>query len=199
MANYTSDRAFTDMVHTNIALPKIYALLNWQPYILNAAKATEIDLFKGIDYVFTNDGFKTVQERFREKKYQLYTDFTIRYRRDQNPLAERHQSEYYKIKADYFVYGITNCLKDDITPCTDFIKYAVIDLKKVYQKLDDGAILIQNNGKHFCEIIDDKIICPVKYNKDGSSSFFPIDIRFLVTLWGNEILVAQKGFLSQIK
>ncbi len=195
MANYTSDRAFTDMVHNNIALPKIYAPLNWQPYQLSAEKASEIDMFKGIDYVFTNDGFRTVQERFREKKYQQYTDFTIRYRRDQNPLSERHPSEYYKMKAAYFVYGITNCLKEDITPCTDFIKYAVIDLKKVYEKLDNGDILIRDNGKNFCEIVDGKIICPVKYNKDGSSSFFPIEISFLVKLWGNDMLVAQKGFI----
>ena len=195
MATYSSDRAFTDMVHNTLALPKIYAPLNWQPYVLSAKKATEIDMFKGIDYVFTNDGFITVQERFREKKYQQYTDFTIRYRRDQNPLAERHQSEYYKMKAAYFVYGITNCLKDDITPCTDFIKYAVIDLKKLYEKLDDGSILIQDNGKHLCQIIDGKMLCPVKYNTDGSSSFFPIEISFLVKLWGNDMLVAQKGFL----
>ena len=195
MATYSSDRAFTDMVHKTLALAKIYAPLNWQPYVLSAKKATEIDMFKGIDYVFTNDGFITVQERFREKKYQQYTDFTIRYRRDQNPLAERHQSEYYKMKAAYFVYGITNCLKDDITPCTDFIKYAVIDLKKLYEKLDDGSILIQDNGKHLCQIIDGKMVCPVKYNTDGSSSFFPIEISFLVKLWGNDMLVAQKGFL----
>ena len=195
MATYSSDRAFTDMVHTTLALPKIYAPLHWQPYILNAAKAVEIDMFKGIDYVFINDGFKTVQERFRESKYQQYTDFTIRYRRDQNPLVERHLSEYYKMKAAYFVYGITNCLKDNFTACTDFIKYAVIDLQKVYEKLDDGSILIQDNGKHFCQIIDGKMVCPVKYNPDGSSSFFPIEISFLVKLWGADMLIAQKGFL----
>ena len=56
MATYSSDRAFTDMVHNTLALPKIYAPLNWQPYVLSAKKATEIDMFKGIDYVFTNDG-----------------------------------------------------------------------------------------------------------------------------------------------
>jgi hypothetical protein len=35
----------------------------------------------------------------------------------------------------------------------------------------------------------------VKYNKDGSSSFFPIDISYLTQLWGESVLLAQKGFL----
>ena len=77
-----------------------------------------------------------------------------------------------------------------------FIKYAIIDLKKVYQKIDSKAIFISDNKKNTCEIVDgNRIQCPVKYNTDGSSSFFPIDISYLVKLWGNEMIVAQNGFL----
>lgn len=198
MASYSFDRAFTDLVHRNIALPNIYAPLNWQPYLLDATKAKEIDMFKGIDYVFTHEGtYKTVQERFREQKYQQYSDFTIRYRRDDNPIADRHASEYYKMKAHYFVYGIINSSKEQVAHCTDFIKYAVIDLQKVYEQIDNGNIVIANNGKHFCQIQDDKMVCPIEYNTDGSSSFFPIDIHLLVKLWGDDMLLAQKGFLLQ--
>lgn len=50
--------------------------------------------------------------------------------------------------------------------------------------------------KNKCEIVDGKRIkCPVKYNTDGSSSFFPIDISYLVKLWGNDMVIAQKVFL----
>jgi hypothetical protein len=66
----------------------------------------------------------------------------------------------------------------------------------VYEKLDSQQIVISDNNKNKCKIVDgNRIECPVKYNSDGSSSFFPIDISFLVKLWGNEMLVTQKGFL----
>jgi len=197
MAPYIDDRAYTNYIHENVALPKIYSLINWQKVNLEQAYAEEIDMQQGIDYIFkdTNGQLKTVQERFRESKYQQYSDFTIRYRRDGNLHSSRRESEYYKMKADCFTYGITNCLKFNINQCTDFIKYAVIDLRKVYEKIDNGSIIIRDNKKNTCEIIDNNIICPVKYNHDGSSSFFPIEIAYLVKLWGNEIIIAQKGFL----
>jgi hypothetical protein len=198
MTSYNQDRAFTDYIHKYIAIPKIYKSIGWQEANLEKNYAEKMDMQLGIDYVFIdkNGKYKTVQERFRESKYQQYSDFTIRYRRDENLHASRRESEYYKMEADYFTYGITNCLKRNVNECTDFIKYAVIDLNKIYEKIDNGLIIIKNNNKDKCEIVDDKkIICPIKYNRDGSSSFFPIEIKFLVQLWGNEIIIAQKGFL----
>lgn len=196
MANYTEDRAFTNHIHNKVALPVIYKPLAWQQLQLDAATAEKIDVQKGIDYVFkdANGTIKTVQERFREQKYERYTDFTIRYRRDNNKHADRRESEYFKMQARYFTYGITNCLKTNQLACTDFVKYAVIDLEQVYQKIDHGFITITNNGKKGCSLEDGKISCPVLFNKDGSSSFFPIEIAFLVKLWGEELIVAQKGF-----
>ncbi|HHT23443.1 MAG TPA: hypothetical protein GXZ87_09085 [Bacteroidales bacterium] len=197
MARYTDDRAFTDCIHKNIAIPQIYNSIGWQKVNLEQEFAEQIDIYKGIDYVFRDENgeLKTVQERFRESKYQNYSDFTIRYRRDENPHAARRESEYYKMKAGYFTYGITNCLKSNLAQCTDFIKYAVIDLKKVYEKIDQGLIVIRDNKENKCKIVDNKIICPIKHNHDGSSSFFPIEIPFLVRLWGDEIIISQKGFL----
>ncbi|HMO38435.1 MAG TPA: hypothetical protein PKC76_00805 [Saprospiraceae bacterium] len=196
MANYAKDRAFTDFIHQNLALPQIYTPLHWEPIALDAHHAKYIDMMQGIDYVFQHAGhIKTVQERFRESKYERYADFTIRYRRDRNPHAERHKSEYYKMKADFFTYGITNCSKHELNKCTDFLKYAVVDLRMVYARIDSGDIIICNNKLHTCRIVHNKIECPINHNKDGSSSFFPIEIAMLVQLWGHELVITQKGFI----
>lgn len=197
MAIYSDDRAYTNYIHTHVALPKIYNLIYWVQVCLDHKIAEEIDMQQGIDYVFKDrsGATKTVQERFRESKYQKYSDFTIRYRRDGNIHSDRRESEYFKMKADYFTYGITNGSKLKLTECTDFIKFAIIDLRKVYEKIDCGLILIRDNKKNTCFIGNGKIICPIKYNKDGSSSFFPIDISYLVRLWGSEIIIFQKGFI----
>ncbi|WP_179338510.1 hypothetical protein [Winogradskyella ludwigii] len=197
MSSYKNDRAFTDYVHKNIALPNIYAPIQWQEVKLKKEYAKHIDMMDGIDYVFrTENAIKSVQERFREEKYKVFTDFTIRYRRDENKHEERHESEYFKMKAHYFTYGILDSSKKEINNASKFLKYAIIDLKKVYDKLDSGYIFISDNGKNKCQIVDgNRIECPVKYNTDGSSSFFPIDITYLVKLWGDDMLIAQKGFL----
>lgn len=196
MAPYITDRAFTDHIH-QLALEKIYKPINWEQLDLDKNFACQIDMQQGIDYIFRDQfgDYKTVQERFREVKYQIYSDFTIRYRRDYNIHKDRHQSEYYKIKADYFTYGITNCYKTKINECTDFVKFAIIDLKKVYDKIDSGDIVICDNKKDTCTLKNNKIICPIKHNSDGSSSFFPIEISFLVKLFGDELILTHKGFL----
>ncbi|MGJ8550418.1 hypothetical protein [Winogradskyella wichelsiae] len=197
MSSYKNDRAFTDYVHKNIALPIIYKPIFWQEVKLKKEYAKHIDMLDGIDYVFRNgNSIMSVQERFREEKYKSFTDFTIRYRRDKNKHKERHESEYYKMKAHYFTYGILDCTKKTASKSSTFLKYVIIDLKKVYEKIDSGEIFISDDNKNYCEIVEDsRISCPVKYNRDGSSSFFPIDISYLVRLWGNDMVVAQKGFL----
>ncbi len=197
MASYYSDRLFTNYIHNNLAVPIIYSPINWVQKTIDEVSAERMDIFEGIDYIFELAGeLKTVQERFRESKYQQYSDFTIRYRRDKNPIAERHESEYYKMKANYFTYGITNGLKSEMNKCNDFIKFAIIDLKLVYSKIDSGDIFIVDNGRNSCRLINNKIECPIKYNSDGSSSFFPIEISYLVKLWGEEVVVFQKGFIE---
>lgn len=196
MANYLTDRGFSDFVHQNLAVPKIYDPMNWKKIPLDVVRTLKLDMNYGIDYVFEVEGeFKTVQERFREKKYNHFSDFTIRYRRDGNPFEERRESEYYKMKAGFFTYGITNGEKLNPTTCTDFLKFAVINLKSLYQKIEQKKILIKDNRKNTCQKINDILECPIKYNRDQSSSFFVIDILILQELWGNEIIISQKGFL----
>ena len=197
MSNYKKDRAFTDFVHKELALPIIYKSLGWTEVQLRKDYAEYIDMLNGIDYVFRRgDEVMSVQERFRDKKYKNFTDFTIRYRRDENKNESRHESEYYKMKAHYFTYGILDSSKKDVSQSSLFLKYAIVDLRKVYEKLDSKCIFISENNKNTCEIVDgNRIQCPVKYNTDGSSSFFPIDISYLVKIWGSEMVIAQKGFL----
>ena len=76
----------------------------------------------------------------------------------------------------------------------DAVKFQKRSVEKVYTKIDSDEIIIEDNHRMTCQIIDDKIVCPIKYNRDGSSSFFPIDIYYLVKLWGSEIIISQKGF-----
>lgn len=79
--------------------------------------------------------------------------------------------------------------------CTDFVKFAVIDLNNVSDNIKNNQIIIEDNGHKTCEIREGKLICPVKYNRDGSSTFVPIYIANLVKLWGNELIISQKGFV----
>ena len=198
--NYSLDRKFTNYVHDHIAIPKVYDIIGWSQYNIDPDDLEYLDVQKGIDYLFkSKDGsIKTIQERFREKMYANYSDFTIRYRRDENKHNERVKSEYYKMAADYFTYGITNGMKSNFDSATDFIKVAIIDLRKVYQKIDEGLIVIRNNNRKVCRIITEngveKIECPVLMNRDHSSSFFPIEISYLIELWGDEMVVYKKGF-----
>lgn len=195
MPDYATDRTFTNYVHSHLALPIIYKSLNWIPVPINEVSAADLDINHGIDYLFQKNGnLISVQERFREEQYRNYSDFTIRYRRDDSKSSNSIKSEYFKMKADYFVYGITNCKKDKITNCEGFIKYAVIDIKQVYHKIESGEIIILNNGKQKCTMANNKMECPIKFNRDRSSSFFPIDISLLINHWGPDAVLVQKGF-----
>jgi hypothetical protein len=196
MSKYQKDRAFSDYIHSHLAVPLIYESLKWREVQLRKDYAKYIDMMDGIDYVFRNgDQIISVQERFRASQYKFFSDFTIRYRRDMNKVEDRHKSEYYKLKAHYFTYGIINTSKKDYHKASCFLKYAIIDLKKVYEKLDSKAIFISDSRKNKCEIVDgNRINCPIKYNSDGSSSFFPLDISYLVQLWGDSMIIDQKGF-----
>jgi hypothetical protein len=180
----------------NVAIPTVYSKLGWREYPMDKDELQQLDVNKGIDYVFEKNGkLMTVQERFRELKYKNYSDFTVRYRRDGNYHLDRVKSEFYKIEAHYFTYGITNCNKYDLGICSQFVKVAIINLEKVFDKIDSGDIIIRNNGKRTCYIENGKLICPVIPNHDGSSSFVPFDIPMLIRLWGEDLLVYSKGFL----
>lgn len=197
MTNYSSDRNFTDFVHKNLALNLIYKELAWQKKEISKTELESMDMNLGIDYIFENSQKQEqkVQERFRDNYYQNYNDCTLRYRRDNNANKERQASEFYKIKADYLVYGITNGSKfpEKRNTLTDFLKYVVLDIKILYEKIEKGLIIPEYRKSSI--IKNEKMIAAVQDNKDDSSSFIAFDVAQLHQLFGKEgIIVLQKGY-----
>ena len=198
MVNYSSDRSFTDYVHNHLAIPIIYKALYWklsnvEPEILN-----NMDVKEGIDYVFTSKSGEMVlvQERFRDSFYAKYNDATLRFRRDKNLNADRVESEFYKIKANYLVYGITNGSKfpEKRHTLTNFNKWVVLDLEFIKKQYRLGSIQIITDSRIYCWEKDGVLFCPENFNPDGSSSFIPFDILLLKKIWGHEPFKPQNGY-----
>lgn len=196
--HYYSDRQFTDYVHAQLAMPIIYNTLQWLPQKIDAQYHTYIDIQQGIDYVFKNikNETVTVQERFRDNTYQTYNDCTLRYRRDANPNTERHASEFFKIKADFLVYGITNGSKqpEKRHTLTNFVKFVVLNLPVLYQAIQNQQIIFTTH-LHTSKIESQILQVPIKNNKDNSSSFVAFNIAHLHQLFEKQqIIILQKGF-----
>ena len=193
--DYAFDREFTNFIH-NLALRKIYQTLKWEEAHTDSSYLEDVDRNIGIDYFFNDtDGIKiSVQERFRESKYSRYNDFTIRYRRDFSRDPDRKLSEFFKMKADFFVYGISNGSKFNHESNSDFIKYAVIDLEKFRKNIDNQKIVIKDSNSYSSQIINRVMYAPIKQNRDYSSNFVVFDIRHLDKIDKKMILI-QKGFI----
>ena len=199
MSNYKSDNSFTKMVHEKLAIPLIYDKLNWKEQELKDKVSFNMDILNAIDAFFIELGKNriiTVQERFRESKYSNYNDFTIRYKREYSKFEERKLSEFFKLDADYFVYGIINTTKENVNSANQFIKYAVIDIKGIKNLIDKQEIIFSDNATGYtCKIVNFKMMCPIIQNFDLSSSFVPIDIKLLNKMFPqNDIVLLQRGF-----
>jgi hypothetical protein len=199
MSKYKKDRSFTDYVHDVLTVPKIYTPLGWTIKTIDAEKLKQKDLNEGIDYILLNENGKTIfiQERFRDEYYKNYSDVTLRFRRQSNPNPKRIKSEFYKIKADYLVYGITNGqkFKEKRQSLTGFIKWAILDLHFIQWKISVGELIIATSSQRKCWIENEKLYCPENFNPDKSSSFIPFDVNLIVKLWGKTPIIAQEGFL----
>lgn len=198
MSNYVSDRKFTDFVHEKLAKPQIYSKINWVVQELDAVLAKNVDVNNSVDYFAidqNNNKLITIQERFRERKYSSYNDFTIRYKREYNDHSDRILSEYFKLNVDYFVYGIIDQDKENVDANGKFLKIAIIDVKALNDCVNNGLIVIDEKiNTKFCKIDKGKLICPVITNFDYSSSFVPLDVQLLIKLFSNKVVVYQKGF-----
>ena len=197
MSVYFKDREFTNYVHELLAVPVIYRALNWMVEDIPEEILEQLDIKKGIDYIAKDIELNIVkiQERFREQKYQNYNDFTMRYKRDHNINIDRVHSEFFKIDADFMVYGITNGVKDELNSNTNFIKYVVVDLKELFKLIDDERIQFKSSLWK-CESQNGKLIAPINDNHDKSSSFVTFDIQMLHDLFPDKnLIVIQKGFL----
>lgn len=200
---YLSDRKFSDVVHEKLACKLIYPKLNWCIQNTNSNVLNNIDTRNAIDYIAidkNNSKMITIQERFRDKKYNNYSDFTIRYKREYSKFNDRKHSEYFKLDADYFVYGIIDQEKVRVYDANEFLKFCVIDIKKLKEYIDIGKIIIsENTNKKQCFIEKNCLVCPVINNRDFSSSFFPVDIVLLAMLFDDTIIISQDGFIQEKK
>lgn len=205
MTIYKDDRAFTDYVHTNLAVPIIYSKLNWEPVDYSSTYTDQRDKKDGIDYqAIDSSGLKvTIQERFRDEYAKNYNDFTIRYTREHSLRPGEQKSEWFKIDATYLIYGITNGKKfaDARHTLTGFIKYIVVDINQVKNLFRDGYIKIPDNFATSSTIkIEDgrKVLYTAKkQNTDYSSEFIAIDPKLLIKVIGdliNYVVIDQKGF-----
>lgn len=193
---YYSDRQFTDKVHDNLAVQDIYPEMGWNPQQLNARLAENTDQQNAVDYFAIEDGARivTIQERFREYKYHSYSDFTVRYMRPHNSHSDRVLSEFFKLDADYFLYGIINTSKTRVDEATHFVKVAVLDLGELKELIDNGTIIIDPSLPGYTCRRDGNIMrCPVNENYDHSSNFVPFDIRILSQI-APQVIVYQDGF-----
>lgn len=198
MSKTNSDWAFSTYVHQHFAVPHIYDRMGWRIVERSMEEAREMDINHGIDYLLEDiDGqLINVQERFRDNFYgDKYNDATLRFKRANNTHPERISSEFYKIKAKYLVYGICNGSKSDQTNITGFIKWVVVDIPFLQQKFKDGLLIIGDTRSKYCIQDGNTMICPENFNPDGSSSFIPLDVKIMHTLWGNAPVLHQIGFL----
>lgn len=199
---YNIDRGFSDKVHNNLAVKIIYPLMAWTVHGLNERLLLNIDQNNAVDYVAIDQRevvprIVTIQERFRENKFRSYSDFTIRYMRPENIHEERRESEFFKLDADYFIYGIINTSKKDVDNATDFIKFAVLNLNVLRQLIDEGTVVIDPNlDNSRCERRDNVMHCPINENSDHSSNFVPLDINILYEI-EPRVIEYQRGFIRQ--
>ena len=102
---------FTNRIHKDVAMPRFYIPHGMTNVVSEVG--TDADLKDGIDYTVHHDAsnLTTVQERFRRAKYKAYRDVTIRY--DKPSAVGDIRREFFKIKAETFLYGITNEAEDD--------------------------------------------------------------------------------------
>lgn len=198
MSNYTSDRNFTDFVFKQIAIPTIYEKLGWKNFNINEEELNQLDLHKGIDAVALDEKNEkiTIQYRFREEKYLNFNDVTLRYKRPNNAYLERRDSEFFKIEADFFIYGIVNDTKaSKEVENRKLLKWAVIDLKKLMSAIDNKDIVIDNTIKYRCKWDNNKMYCPINNNWDGSSNFVPFDVNIIFNYLSDKgIIVAFYGY-----
>lgn len=99
---------YTEKIHNQIAVPRFY---NKRGFInVKSEVGTYADLQEGIDYTAViGENHVTIQERFRRYQYRNFGDITFRY----DSKVGNSIREYFKIKADFFLYGIANKTEDD--------------------------------------------------------------------------------------
>jgi hypothetical protein len=196
--HYQDRRKFSDAVHSKMAV-KVYKYLGWE---LDDGRDEDYrrkaDLTDGIDYYLRIRGHhSTVQERFRTAANRTYNDITFRYDYPEHLVREK-ESEWFKITADYMLYGIIQKATreaGEITEADRFAKLVVLDLRLFSVLLDRGKIQIGTGRQSKFEngILTSGMNQNVAHTGDSPSRFVVFDVRQLYEL-NPEIIVLEKGF-----
>lgn len=195
--NYSVRREFTDKVHEVMAT-KVYNYLNWDLDIDSRGNEykKEADMNDGIDYFVNINGFhRTVQERFRRaSSARDYKDITLRYQYPGN--TTQVNSEWFRITADYFLYGVVPVERtSDVTQNKKFSKLVVIDLRVFTRLVDDGKIAIGDNRTS--SILNGILYGGLNFNKvrpgDNQSTFVAFDVMHLYDL-DPDLVVVESGY-----
>ena len=174
----------------------------WKPVDCINEKLRDLqDSEYSIDYHATNKDNNeiVIQERFRRHSQNSYTDFTLRYERPENEEEIEQKSEFFKMKGKmkrfsepfYMVYGIVN------QETTDFLKFAVIDLRAFFKHYKKSEIVIDINLNNKKSVIKGNVLyAGINTNKDNSSTFVCFDILQLMMLF-SDVIVLQEGFKTE--
>lgn len=207
---YKDDREWTDKAH-ELAVKEIYSKVGWWCIddLWHKNHLDDEDRKAGVDHIglckeedswFQDVGYRKnvyIQERFRKADKNNFNDFTLRYRRDNSRSDNQKDSEYYKLEKvlsdpsnerDYrMCYGTLNEKEDG------FLKFAVLDLNKLYEHIEKGEIVVGRNDKVYSQIKNGKFWTGVGFNKDGSSSFVSFDVKLLGQQF-DDVVIYQEGF-----
>lgn len=207
---YKEDRAYTDYNH-KLAEEQIYATYGISIYKPQTEeekqRAVNDDIYKAIDYIgFIEKSGKpfAIQERTRSAKAAAYNDITIRFERPYNPNADRVQSEAYKLNYFFYqnpdvpflmMYAVRGEDKNIASISMDsFVKYAFIDLRKLYYLIQNGNIVFEPWNKSRTSYTDKYVMhVPIKENPDKSSVFVTFDVAQLCN-WFPGVVLEHKGF-----
>lgn len=168
------------------------------------------DCENGIDYFATmpNGNNFSIQERFRTlNKFTINSqEFTIRYSRPTSISENQKQSEFFKIKADLLLYGITNNENKNFNVPVEFRRFVVVNLRDLFKAINNDEILIDENldNKRYKPYISNtgKINAIVKENIEdtsGNSKLLIFNAAQILRLKNYNIIVKEYNYIDGFK
>jgi hypothetical protein len=182
---------FSAYVHEHLALPIVYQRLRWEAADGDAPRAHIYS--GGIDRVFWNEhgSLVSVKEFFSDAHHAVDNCLWLKCR-----TTDTAPPEFFKSRADYQLIGITNGHSHQLETLTGFLRFAIVEMQKVYEKIASGELVMLQNTKNLSSVIENgRLYCPIHHAPDTRQSIFPIDITLAALLWGNQVVRLQKGFL----
>lgn len=199
-----TDWNFTDKVHKHVLDKKIYNHTFDNFCSIEKASLKE-DQENGIDYwIFCQNNKYSIQERFRElyKYTENSFEFTLRYERNNSISNNQKKSEFFKIEADFLLYGITENKKSDFN-ISGLKRFVFIDLNELFKEIHLGNIVIDENKNnknqpYLKNNIPHAIIKQNHEDKTGNSSLIIFNVLHLNLINKNIVLNSQGYFNKEL-